>query len=97
MFDTAAATEARDAGAAQALAAESCQIELAQAITWAARHYEEITSDHALGYLQDLGIVSLQHLNAMGAAFLAAAAAGVIERTGRVVKSERVSAHRRNV
>ena len=45
----------------------------------------------------DGAALALDHPNAMGAAFLAASASGIIKATGRVQKSARLEAHRRNV
>lgn len=95
MADTESA--ARDAGAALALEAEARKHELEQAISWAARSFREFTSDDVHAWLDHQGITELAHPNALGAQFLAAARAGIIEATGRVQKSGRTGAHRRAV
>ena len=93
----AAAAEARDAGATLALDAEIRKFELEWALTKAARSFPAFTSDEVHGILAELGITELAHPNALGAAFLQAARAGIIENTGRVQKSGRLGAHRRNI
>jgi hypothetical protein len=67
------------------------------AITRAAVHHPEITSDEAWAVLESSDITALYSPNALGAAFHVAAANGLIAETGRFRKSARVSAHRRNV
>lgn len=89
--------EARDQGASLALEAEAHKYELESAISWAARSLREFTSDEVHAWLDHQGITELAHPNAMGAALLVAARAGVIENTGRVRKSQRTGAHRRAV
>lgn len=96
MSTAAQAADARDTGAALALDAEARKYELEQAISWAARRFREFDSDTVHDWLDHHGI-ELAHPNALGAAFLCAARAGVIENTGRVGKSQRTGAHRRAI
>ena len=93
----AAAIEARDTGAALALEAETSKWQLEWAITKAARSFPEFTSDEVWGILRELNVHELDHPNALGGAFLHASRAGIIEASGRVKKSTRFSAHRRNI
>lgn len=88
---------ARDAGASVALLAEYRRYEIIAAITRAAYTKPEITSDDVWDALESWGIYALDHPNTLGAAFLQAARAGVLESTGHVKKSARIGAHRRRV
>ena len=92
-----AAAAARDAGAALALEAEDHRFDLEQAISKAARTYPFFTSDQVWGLLLEQGVQELAHPNALGAGFLVAARAGIIENTGRVQKSSRTAGRRRAV
>jgi hypothetical protein len=92
-----AAAALRDTGAALALDAEARKHELIWAVTKAARSFPTFTSDDVWGILEEIGVHDLHHPNAMGATFLMAARAGTIEATGKVQKSIRTGAHRRNV
>lgn len=87
----------RDAGAALALQAEADRDALVAAIEHAAQHHGRFTSDEVWQALVAQGIYGLDHPNAMGAAFLACAKAGVIEPTDLVRRSTRPLAHRRKV
>jgi hypothetical protein len=93
----AAEAAARDTGAALALNAEALKYEVQWAISKAAQSFRQFTSDDVWGLLEAAGIMSLDHPNAMGAQFLAASRAQVIRATGRVQKSVRTGAHRRNI
>ncbi len=88
---------ARDAGAALALNAEALKYEVQWAISRAARSFRQFTSDDVWFILESAGIMALDHPNAMGAQFLAASRAQIIKATGRVQKSVRTGAHRRNI
>jgi hypothetical protein len=67
------------------------------AVFIAATYHAEVTSAEVWGILESHGITSLIRPNAVGAAFRRAAWNGLITETGRFRKSNRVSAHRRNV
>ena len=97
MLNAEASSAARDAGAWLALEAEARKYELERAIIKAAQALPSLTSDEVWGILEEWGITALDHPNALGAAMLAAGRRGIIEASGRVQKSARVSAHRRNV
>lgn len=90
-------TQQRDAGAELALEAEARKFELEWAISKAARAFPRFTSDEVWNLLREIDVTELEHPNAMGAAFLQASRAGIIENTGRVRKSARAVAHRRAV
>jgi hypothetical protein len=66
-------------------------------ITSIARRQSELSTDDLWREMEASGVAGLYQPNTLGAAFRAAACNGQIESTGRVVKSCRVSAHRRNV
>lgn len=90
--------ELRDAGAAAALDAEARKHELAWAVKKASQAFPTFTSDEVRDILKaELGIAGLDHPNALGAAFLAAARAGIIEPTDQVRRSTRDDAHRRKL
>lgn len=85
----------RDAGASLALEAEDYKLALGRAITKAARTLPEFTAEDVREILADMGAADLDHPNAMGAAFLQAARAGIIDNTGRVTRAARTTSHRR--
>lgn len=97
MIDATSSAAARDAGAQLALQAEANAFELQAALSRAARNHAEFTSDEVWDILITWGIEELQHPNALGAQFLTAARAGIIEATDRSRRSSRINAHRRKV
>lgn len=97
MIDATTSAAARDAGAALALGAEDHAFELQAAISRAARDHAEFSSDEVWTILEGWGVEALEHPNALGAQFLAASRAGIIEATDRSRRSARVTAHRRKV
>lgn len=96
-MSAAAGIIARDAGATLSLDAEILKYQLEWALSKAAKSLPYFTSDDMWKFLESIGVNSLDHPNALGGMFLQARKAGIIEPTGRVFKSIRTSAHRRNV
>ena len=96
MLNAAQATAAQIVGISKLVAtAEFCRASVS--IACAAREHEEMTSDDAWTRLEAAGITTFLHPNAMGAAFKNAAQQGLIQATGRVIPSQRVSSHGRLV
>lgn len=91
------AAEARDTGAALALDAEARKYEIEWAISKAARSFPTFSSDEVHDILREIGVPELEHPNALGAAFLVAARAGIIKNTGRVRKSSRIQGRKRAI
>jgi hypothetical protein len=96
MLSVARAAEARDKGMQLLFPKFECEAARGL-ITSIASRQAELTSDDLWREMEAAGIGAMFQPNALGAAFRAAAVNGHIESTGRVVKSARVSAHRRNV
>lgn len=99
LFDVAAAEAARDKGIALVGGNDPVlALVLRRAIATAAKTYREFTSDSIWAYLtpEECKWVGGRP-NSLGAAFRAAACAGLIEATGRIEKSGRVAAHRRTL
>lgn len=69
----------------------------AAAVRKTARALPTFTSDEVWNILREWGIRQLAHPNAMDAAFLQAARAGIIQPTDQVRRSARITAHRRKV
>lgn len=87
----------RDQGAARALEAEARKEDILAAIKRLAKTCRVFDSDQVWEVLAKKGIHKLHHPNAMGGAFLAAQAEGVIEPTDEVRHSNRPVANRRKV
>lgn len=96
MLSASLSEAARDQGLAKLLATADFSRAYV-AIATAATQRPEITSDEVWSILEAIAITSFVHPNAVGAAFRSAAYNGLISETGRIRKSSRVSARRRNV
>ena len=90
-------SDARDEGAALALAAETLKHELVWAITKAARSFPSFTSDEVWHLLREIQVTTIEHPNTLGATFLMAARQGIIRNTGRTQKTVRAGCNRHAV
>lgn len=96
LFDVAAGEASRDAGMALALSAELNSERIFNAVYSCALLFKEFTSDNVWLVLGGAFAV-VEHPNAIGASFNRAAIQNIIQATGRVQKSRRPAAHRRNL
>lgn len=87
----------RDSGASLALDAEPFKVQIAWAITKAARSFLTFTGDDVRAILEEEGITEFAHPNSWGGAFLQARAAGIIEPTDLTRRSTRTDARRRKL
>lgn len=98
LFDAALAAEARDRGIALLETHQGAQVDrVLGLIGILARGQHEITSDDVHALMVARGVSEPTHPNAWGAAFRKAATQGLIEDTGRAVKSARPEAHSRRI
>lgn len=87
----------RDEGAGQTTESEIQSYEIHAAIRKAATFHRVLTSDDVWAVLEAWEIKTLNHPNAMGAAFRRAANRGLIENTGTVWKSVRKGSRKRAI
>ncbi len=96
MLSATKSTHARDRGMQTLFPTFECEATKGLIILVAKRQ-AELTSDDLWREMESAGVGVMFKPNVLGAAFRAAALNGHIQSTGRVEKSCRVSAHRRNV
>ncbi len=96
LFDIPAGEASRDTGMALALGAELNEERIWNAIYSCALLYPQFTSDE-LWLVLGGRLVEVEHHNSIGASFNKAALKGIIQSTGRVRKSMRPAARRRNL
>ena len=96
LYDIAAGEASRDAGMALALSAEINSERIFKAVYSCALLFHEFTSD-AVWLMLGGPLALVEHPNAIGASFNRAAIQNIIQATGRVKKSQRPAAHRRNL
>ena len=98
LFDAAAAAEARDKGIGLVEAHHGAQVErILGLIGILALGQSEITCDDVHKLMAERGVTEPAQPNAWGAAFRKAALQGLIEDSGRAVKSARPEAHARRI
>jgi hypothetical protein len=96
MLNAALAQQAQREGMAKLMVTDEFVLALVT-IYFAARKHEEVSSDDVWAWLETHSITTFLRPNAMGAAFKVAVQKGLIQATGRVIPSTRVSSHGRLV